>query len=58
MGYSTSEDQIASWPQCLRVMAKRRETPTQQREDIEAMLAALQQFSGWCHAEIGRREPG
>jgi DNA-binding transcriptional MerR regulator len=53
--YESTEDETPQLLQCLRVMEKRRAALEQQREDIEAMLAEIDQFEGLCREELARR---
>ena len=54
--YNSTEDETPQLTECLRVMSKRREALQQQREDIEAMLAEIDQFEQQCRQELARRE--
>ena len=54
--YASTEDETPQLLECLRVMAKRRDALEQQREDIEAMLAEIDQFEQQCRKELTRRE--
>ena len=54
--YSNTEDETPQLQECLRVIAKRRAALAQQREDIEAMLAEIEQFETQCQKELIRRE--
>ena len=54
--YNSTEDETPQLTECLRVMSKRRDALQQQREDIEAMLAEIDQFEQQCRQELARRE--
>jgi DNA-binding transcriptional MerR regulator len=53
--YETAQDETHQLLECLRVMDRRREALEQQREDIEAMLAEIEQFESQCRIELKRR---
>lgn len=53
--YETSQDETSQLQECLRVMDRRRAALEQQREDIEAMLAEIDQFESQCRLELDRR---
>lgn len=46
--YEGTRDETPQLQECLRVMAARRRALEQQREDIEAMLAEIDQFERQC----------
>ncbi|MDE1546695.1 MerR family DNA-binding transcriptional regulator [Dechloromonas agitata] len=54
--YNSTEDETPQLLECLRVMEKRRAALQQQREDIEAMLAEIDQFEAQCQQELARRD--
>jgi len=54
--YASTEDETPQLQECLRIMARRREALAQQREDIEAMLAEIDQFEQLCQQELARRD--
>ena len=54
--YNSTEDETPQLLECLRVMSSRRTALEQQREDIEAMLAEIEQFETQCQKELIRRE--
>ena len=54
--YNSTEDETPQLLECLRIMDKRRAALEQQREDIEAMLAEIQQFQNLCQDELKRRQ--
>ncbi len=54
--YNSTEDEPPQLLECLRVMEKRRAALQQQREDIEAMLAEIDQFEAQCQQELARRD--
>ncbi|MBF1164756.1 MAG: MerR family DNA-binding transcriptional regulator [Dechloromonas agitata] len=54
--YNSTEDETPQLLECLRVMEKRRAALQQQREDIEAMLAEINQFEAQCQQELARRD--
>ncbi|MFN4324249.1 MAG: MerR family transcriptional regulator [Azonexus sp.] len=56
--YNSTEDETPQLLECLRVMEKRRAALQQQREDIEAMLAEIDQFEAQCRQELARRAAG
>ncbi|MCE1240900.1 MAG: MerR family DNA-binding transcriptional regulator [Azonexaceae bacterium] len=56
--YGSTADETPQLQQCLRLMAKRRQVLQQQREDIEAMLAELDQFERQCREILTRRDAG
>ncbi len=53
--YNSTEDETPQLLECLRVMEKRRAALVQQREDIETMLAEIDQFQRLCQQELTRR---
>lgn len=53
--YETSQDETPQLQECLRVLDRRRAALEQQREDIEAMLAEIDQFEHQCKDELERR---
>jgi len=53
--YETARDETPQLLECLRVMDRRRAALEQQREDIEAMLAEIEQFQSQCQSELKRR---
>ena len=54
--YGSTADETPQLLECLRVMDKRRAALQQQREDIEAMLAEIDQFETVCRDELKRRD--
>lgn len=56
--YASTADETPQLLECLRVMDKRRAALEQQREDIEAMLAEIDQFQSLCRTELTRRKQG
>ena len=54
--YASTEDETPQLVECLRIMEKRRAALQQQREDIEAMLAEIDQFEAQCQQELARRD--
>ena len=56
--YASTADETPQLLECLRVMDKRRAALAQQREDIEAMLAEIDQFQSLCRTELTRRQQG
>ncbi len=53
--YASTDDETSQLVECLRVMEKRRAALEQQREDIQAMLAEIDQFESLCQQELRRR---
>lgn len=53
--YASTDDETPQLVECLRVMSSRRQALEQQREDIEAMLAEIEQFENLCQQELSRR---
>ncbi|HJW25735.1 MAG TPA: MerR family DNA-binding transcriptional regulator [Rhodocyclaceae bacterium] len=53
--YETSQDGTSQLQECLRVLDRRRAALEQQQEDIEAMLAEIEQFESQCRQELDRR---
>ena len=54
--YETAQDETPQLQECLRVLDRRRASLEQQREDIEAMLAEIEQFENQCRNELERRD--
>lgn len=53
--YEGAQDETSQLQECLRVMAKRRQALEQQREDIETMLAEINQFEQQCGNILAKR---
>lgn len=53
--YEGAQDETSQLQECLRVMAKRRQALEQQREDIETMLAEINQFEQQCVNMLAQR---
>ena len=53
--YEGAQDETSQLQECLRIMSKRREALEQQREDIQTMLAEIDQFERQCRGILTRR---
>jgi len=53
--YEGAQDESSQLQQCLRVIAKRRQSLEQQREDIETMLTEISQFEEQCRNILSER---
>lgn len=53
--YDGEQDETPQLQECLRVMTKRRQALEQQREDIETMLAEINQFEVQCRGILQQR---
>lgn len=56
--YATPQDATPQLLKCMDIMQQRRAALEQQREDIEAMLAEIDQFQSVCEQHMNARGKG